>query len=203
MITVACVLRSGGVFTPEWVDALWRGVARHLNGRPYERCVLSDIPGAGFEPLQERWPGWWAKLELFRPGLFHDPVLYLDLDTVVVGDLGDLAAYAGPFAMLSSFYRPRRAESGVMAWTPGAVTEGLWEAFTADPARWMRRFHGDGEFLHAHATPDRLQDLFPNQIVSYKKHARQGPPPGARVVCFHGNPRPSEAGGWAAAAWAA
>jgi hypothetical protein len=198
VITVACVLRSGNVYTPEWVDALQKGVTRYLS-EPFSFCALSDLPG--FEPLRERWPRWWAKLELFRPGLFTGPVLYLDLDTVVVGDLGDLARYAGAFAMLSSFYRPLLAQSGVMAWNPGPETAALWETFSEAPDWWMRHYYGDGDFLHAHAKPERLQELFPGQIVSYKKHARQGPPDGARVVCFHGQPRPHEAPGWVAATW--
>lgn len=194
-LTVACVLRAPARtgpghyvdYTPAWVWTLRAGIARHL--RTFQFRVLTDVDDFGEEriPLRSPWPGWWAKIELFRPGLFDGPVLYLDLDTVVVGDLEEIAAYRGPWAMLSDFKRPAHAQSGVMAWTPSLETAAVWAAFAAAPKRWMRTFTGDGQFLHAMVeTPGRLQTLFPGQIVSARM-ARWGPPPNARLVCFHGS----------------
>src|SRR5690606_28347529 len=95
------------------------------------------------------------------------------------------------------------AQSGVMAFTPGDYTRELWEAFFARHREHVRKFRGDGEWLNAHTKPDRLQDLFPGQIVSFKVHATKGPPRGARLVCGHGKPRFSDpAAGWAHQAWA-
>lgn len=96
MTTIACVLKSGGIYTPEWVYALKRGIARHASD--YRFVCLTDA--AGLPPvwsvsLAYHWPGWWSKLELFRPGVFEDGerVLYLDLDTLVVGDVGELVSH--------------------------------------------------------------------------------------------------------------
>src|SRR3990172_8259243 len=107
MITVACVLRSGGDFAPEHVWALKRGVNKYLQ-MPHEFRILTDYTFAGpaGSKLREAWPGWWSKLELFRPGTFSGPVLYFDLDTVIVGSIDALASYRGPLAMLSDFYKP-------------------------------------------------------------------------------------------------
>lgn len=209
MTTVACVLRSGGLYTPEWVWALKRGLARHVT-EPHEFRVLSDLDCFGLHGLKLHypWARWWAKLELFRPGLFSGPVVYLDLDTLVVGDIADLLRYDGPLALLSDFYRPRNGQSGVMAWTPGLQSNWLWENFVQDPGEMSTHYRGDGEYIHAlaglysGAVYYRLQDLFPGQIVSYKVDAREGPPPGARLVCFHGNPKPHDPQcGWAHREW--
>lgn len=202
-LIIACVLRSGGPYTPEWVWALKRGLARHAP--PHEFVCLTDTPdacGMWAVPLRYDWPGWWAKLALFEPGLFSGRVIYLDLDTLVVGDLTDLCGYSGPLAMLSDFYRPQLAQSGVMFWTPGPETEAIWDAWIRDPAGHMRRYRGDGEFLHAHAKPDRIQAIFPGRVASYKVHARHGPPKGARLVCAHGRPKWDDpAAGWAHDEW--
>ena len=50
---------------------------------------LSDIeiPSITTIPLIGNTPGWWAKIELFRPDLFSGPVLYIDLDTVICNEL--------------------------------------------------------------------------------------------------------------------
>lgn len=198
--TVACVLKSGGIYGPEYVGALVSWLTRFA---PEASIVcLSDWAGAG-TPLRFNLPGWWSKMELFRPGVLEGPVLYMDLDTLPVGDLSALLAYDGPLALLSDFYRPHLAQSGVMAFTPGDETADLWNRFIADPPAHMRAYRGDGEFIHAHAPgAARLQDLFPGQIVSLKAHAKAGPPPNARLVCCHGQPKLHDpAAGWAHTAW--
>jgi hypothetical protein len=74
----------------------------------------------------------------------------------------------------------------------------------------MAKFRGDQEWLHTvtHHIPDRQTwaDVCPKQIVSYKYHCRpKGDklPSNARVVCFHGNPRPHEMPGnhWTMEHW--
>lgn len=198
MVTIAAVLRSGGDYSPDWVYALRRGVARHLDR--FDFVCLTDTPLAvPWVALKHDWPGWFAKLELFRPGLFTGPVLYFDLDTLIVGDLEQLASYRGPFALISDFYQPQRAQSGVMAWTPGPHTETLYQRFASEP---FPKGGGDGQWLHAHSKPERLQALYPGQICSFKAQARAGVPAGTRVVCGHGRPRFNEsAAGWAHGAW--
>ena len=59
----------------------------------------------------------------------------------------------------------------------------------------MRSFGGDSRFLESivGAKTKRWQDMFPGQLVSYKKHVRGGPlPEGARLVSFHGRPDPED-----------
>lgn len=127
----------------------------------------------------------------------------MDLDTLPVGDLSDLCSYDGGLAMLSDFYQPARAQSGVILFRPGPVTDGIWDRWIASPSKHMRRYRGDGEFLHASTKPDRIQELYPGQVVSLKVHAHSGPPGGARLVCGHGHPRFSSTdAGWAHTEWA-
>lgn len=187
---LATVLRSGGDFRAEHVGRLAAMVERHAPG--LQMVCLSDqpVPCARI-PLRHGWPGWWSKIELFRPGLFLGPVLYLDLDTDIVADPRPLARER--FTMLADFYRPERPASGAMAWTGAPPTE-IYERFCADPDRHMRECRhrdrwGDQGFIAAQITPDRFG---PPEIVSYKAHCRSGVPEDARVVCYHGKPRPWE-----------
>jgi len=87
MLTVACVLRSGGKFDSEYVRKLRDGVLRFANV-PHRFVCLSDVDVPCERiPLEHNWPGWWSKIELFRPGVIKAPMLYLDLDTIVIGSL--------------------------------------------------------------------------------------------------------------------
>lgn len=205
-MTIACVLKLGGHYTREWVHALKRGLAKHAP--PHDFVCLTDDCGVSpvwRVPLKHPWPSWWSKLNLFAPGQFTGPTVYLDLDTLVVSDLSDLCSYTGDFAMLSDFYRPKVAQSGVMLWTPNRKTEAMYETFRDDAAAYMKQFRGDGEYLRSSYPgigPQRIQEMFDGQVVSYKVHAREGPPDGARLVCGHGRPRFDDPkAGWAHTYW--
>ena len=203
MTTVACVLRSGGIYTSDWVHALKRGLDRHA-GVPFRfKCLTDlDVPGVECIPLEHDWPGWWAKLELLNPRTFDGPVVYMDLDTLPVGDLSGILGYRGRFAMLTDFGRPIDGQSGMMAWTPSHESAHVWKRFMANPGRGMQQYLGDGQFIYAHARQcERLQTLFPGQIVSLKLHARAGIPEGVRVVCDHGTTKFSDMTGWSRAMW--
>lgn len=194
MVTPVCVLRSGGDFLPEHVQRL----ARQIPGL----VCLSDatVEGVPCIPLAYKWPGWWSKMELFRPDLSGD-ILYFDLDTVIVGDLSELASL-GRTTLLSDFYYPERPASGLMYLAESDRAK-VWAAWIADPNEAMRKCmrHGDqqfiGEVLH---DAQRFQDVLPGRVVSYKVHVAKGlnkrsigngnVPDGASVVCFHGRPRP-------------
>ncbi len=148
-------------------------------------------------------------MEMFRPEIEGD-ILYIDLDTAVVGSLADVAA-AGKLTVLSDFYKPEMIGSGLMFW-PEEERARIWRAWIGNPERHMRRCRtrekwGDQGFLQPLVLDraDRWQDVLPGQVVSYKLHVRPARmhgrefgtgkvPPGARLICFHGRPRPWHAG---------
>ena len=74
-LTVACVLRSGGAYGPQHVAGLQAQVAHWLPRASF--VCLSDVPVPCERiALQSAWPGWWAKMELFRH--LTGRTLYLD-----------------------------------------------------------------------------------------------------------------------------
>lgn len=189
-----------------YVDALRAGLRSNL-AAPHRIHLITDAaaslhPGTLCRPADRTLTGWWQKLLLFKPGMFPDGerVLYLDLDTTIVGRLDDIAGYDGRFAILRDFYRPTGYGSGVMAWRAGFGAH-IWETWNA-AGRPMPP-GGDQQWIEQ-CVPDadRLQPLFPGQIVSYKADCARGVPAGARLVCFHGRPKPHELGApwWEAAA---
>jgi len=202
MITVVTVLRSGGEYSQQWVHALRRSIQQFLPGATFR--VLTDFPGLDpwAIPLQHGWPGWWSLVEWWRPGLFTGRVLAMGLDTFAVDDLSEIAAYDGPLAGISDFYTPKVLASGVMSWT-GDEGAHIYETFAKDPRAVMQRHRRMDPWMRT-LVPDavRLQDIVPDQIVSFKKHARSGPPANARLVVGHGQPRFSSArAGWAHEHW--
>lgn len=193
---VLTVLRSGGEYTAFHVDRLRSQIKRHNPSVDFI-CLRDD--GVD-QPLLQNWPGWWSKIECFsRLG----PVLYMDLDTTVLGDISPFLNVAGryEFVALRDFNpQAREMGSGLMAWS-GDMSH-VYEAFVRDPnfhignnrsGRWL----GDQGFIER-MTEGRIywQDVLPNMVVSYKKHCVNRVPDNARIVCFHGKPRPWDVPGW-------
>ena len=211
-VTVAAVLRSGGgKFGRRDVERLRSAVARWaLPRKPlvrHEFVLFTDrsFPGVPCVPLRDGWPGWWSKLAMFEPGALRGPVLYVDLDTVVTGDLGDLLELPSLVeqpAALEDFYAPGMRASGVLAWDAerhGKQLAKVWRRFCEDPEGTMRAHarRMDSFLGHAFEGQDPIQRMLPGQVVSYKVHCtprhpyqkHAAVPEGARLVCFHGRPQ--------------
>ena len=195
---ILTVLRSGGDFRIEHVERLRDQCAEYAPDTPFW-CLTDDDRWTGnWIRLEHDWPGWWAKMEMFRqPG----PCLYMDLDTTITGSLEPLLAIAqgcDSLMVLRDFNHPQRdVQSSLMAWS--GDQSALYQAFAAAPARHMAenktpRWWGDQAFIERNSKPEFWQDILPGAAVSWKKHCKAGIPDTARVVIFHGKPRPWEAG---------
>lgn len=189
-LRLATVLKSGPEFKPQHVIDLVEGALK-FNPRLDIVCLTDcEINHSAIKtiPLLHGWRGWWSKLELFRPGLLEGPTLYLDLDTVVIGEL---RLQSDRFTMLRDVYQRGSFGSGVMGWhQPPAY---LYERFAANPKHYMRSFitrsrWGDQGFIKRFLK--EIPDTFGPSFRSYKVHCRQHVPPDTNVIYFHGKPRP-------------
>lgn len=195
-----CCVKWGTKYGPRYVNILRAMVARHLAAPHRFVCLTEDPSGLEHQvralQLRPGRQGWWNKVELFRPGLFGGRVLYLDLDVVVVGPLDGLVAHKG-IIHLDDWRGPRGGYgSAVMVWDAGEHVE-AWTKFSGEVST---RHLGDQDWLSELGGWARLP--FP-WCVSYRFHCANGPPAGAKVVCFHGHPKPHEARDvdWVRRAW--
>lgn len=199
MLTVMCVLKSGGGYDATWVERLKNGVARNMK-RPHRFVCLSDVEVPCERiPLRHDWAGWWSKLEMFREGVITSDTLYLDLDTVITGSLDDVARIDCEFAMLTNFHRPEMVGSGVM-WFSKVPTH-VYDRFAKQPQAWIDHhvrnqkgsYIGDQAFVWDAMRHNlhRINDHFAG-IKSYKYHCRKFLPSDAKIVCFHGKPKLTE-----------
>lgn len=182
-------------FNASHVLALQKQVSKWAPGVQFE--CLSDIKIDGVEcrPLKRKWPGWWAKLEMFDPELPGD-FLFMDLDTVITGSLDDILA-VNKLTLLRDFYRDgkklKEGLGGGLCYLPSKARQPVWDDFTANPTLSMRLYPRGDQFLFEQRylnTATRWQDVVPGQVVSWKVNCQNGVPPDARVICFHGQPRP-------------
>lgn len=217
ILTVACVCRGGEFYdVHKYVAPLARGVARHLT-RPYRFVCFTDaatVPeGVERVPLLHNWPGFWSKIELYRPGIMSGPVMYLDLDTVICGSLDALAdAVAAHSLLCSTDMAHGWINSSFVGWT--VDLSHIYEAMASDPVATMARYDGSGplwgdqglmqDLLAERRIPWQwVQDVAPG-VVAWQPIPLRGKPAAKDVAVsmWYGHPKPHEVRSkWMARHW--
>jgi len=211
-LTILSVLKSGGEYDAGWVSKLMRACTRNLT-IPHRFECLSDVEVPCQRiPLKHDWPGWWSKIEIFRPGVIQGPTLYLDLDTVIVGNIDRIADLPYDFAMTRNLNMGHWASSLAM-WFIKSPSQ-VYQTFLENPEFHMREHSrsnasmgvniGDQSFIYE--VMDRkvkfLSDDVPGLIRSYARHCTAGVPEGTSIVAFGGINKPSTVSDkWVKEAW--
>lgn len=200
MLQIACCIwdpndasfKFSRMYNEEWVERLYRGYRRNLT-RPFEFVCFTDRE----RPLQKEIrqealatqpPGYGCLVEPLR---LDEPMILTGLDTMIVGNIDDLADYClngDKIALPRHPFETHHACNGV-ALIPAGCREvfDTWQG--ENDMEWMRR--------QPHVFID---DIFPGQVLSYKGHVRQHGqrdadtkvPADARIVYFHGQPKMHE-----------
>lgn len=192
---VVLVCKSGGGYGPKNVQTLRRQIDSDI---PIICLTDFDSDSPGLEdvevrPLKHNWYGWWSKIEFFRDDLFYLDCLYFDLDVVVVDSVKDMtrpnfAMWVDPLGHgfnSSVMYKPRECP-----------TKELYKEFCVNPTKYMQQYSigngmpwGDQAYIAKEATV--LSSYKAPEVVSWKKDRH---PEGAKVLVFHGQPKPYDAG---------
>lgn len=188
ILSVVCV-KSKPDYDYAYVNKLYAMVKRNMSIPFKFLCLTDDSKGikCRTRQLPRGLKGWWAKLALFTPYL-QGPVLYLDLDTIIIDSLDFVEDYEGDFAILRDFYRPDGYGSGVMLWNKPQPH--VWDNWN-NSGRPNHEL-GDQGWMEQQIKADLLQDIFPGKFVSFKADCEKEVPEGAAVVCFHGLPKPAD-----------
>jgi hypothetical protein len=209
-LNVVCFLWHGdrwkaGDMGAEYVNRLFGAVRRHLSLSHRFICFTNSTEGIDprIEILELNAPSWMGclpKISMFNPALgLTGQVLALDIDLIIVGSLDDIGSYRGDLCVRSKFKPGEewKADGDIIGFRVGSQRQHeIWEPFVKDPKMVERITGGRERYWYRYVTKhkvDRWQDLYPGQIVSYKRHVRgKGLSPEARIVSCHGRPRPHE-----------
>lgn len=214
-LVIACV-RAGQLYSFDYVTKLRNMVGRHMT-RPYELVCLTDQPdrasGVTFIDTSEiGLDGWWQKMILFEPQWRgRSKIVYLDLDTVIIGDLAPLADVPGEFAILESpVRRLMKIESYPCAYNSSVMVIGggqcgfVWTAFDRDSNRFTRvhaRYGDQKAIEELYPSAPFLQDMLPDFFCNYRHITNR--PPRAAVVNFGGSNKPHNCDiDWVVRQWA-
>jgi hypothetical protein len=172
------------------------------------------IPDLGI-PLNFQKFGCWPKLSILKPGLLppDQPTLYLDLDLLIRSDIGSfierIESQRGfhairewnptPWSLLPLSLRPHRGVQGSILGFYPQEQVGLFDRFISNLDLHFKTYALDQDFLTDNVAS--VHDWPSSWIASFKRNCLWYYPinqilPGihepkkAKVVVFHGNPRP-------------
>ena len=194
---VATVYKTGGAYTPEHVRMLEDALGADVPLTVYtDDLEMLSKRGSFARQLTYHLPGWWSKMELFNPAL-PDDIIYFDLDTAFRRRPKLLLDPVRQPMILRDFNRPDGLQSSVMA-IPHYFKAFVWKHWMEGPEEWMELLGADGlgdqAFLEkvSYKFWGILQDRYPGEYVSWKvdQLAGRSLPPVARVIVFHGQPKP-------------
>ncbi len=201
-LTVVCVYRPGNGFTDDYVTRLRDGVKKFCKA-PHNFVCLTHQNLTGIEciPLTASRKGYWNKLEIFRKDLFDGPVVYLDLDTIIVEDITAMLTY--PHFFTAGYNFSKKHGRSMASWFMGfngcvdrnylfdGYEAGTPDKYSQDWGRWGDQGYIQDNLQHPWTSID---ELFPGCCASYKWEIRRPGfvPLGVCFVAFHGKPRPHQ-----------
>jgi len=182
MINIVCVLRQGGKvgYDASWVEKLKNSISRNCT-LPHRFVCLSDceVPCERI-PLESTGDGFWAKLQLFKPGLFKDPVFYLDLDTVICGNIDEIIKSVSNEKFVMWLEADKQIHSSAMMWWNGDYSK-LWELYLSKPVTYWKELYkapplyGDQALISENVEHKLFTDTTPKEwfhIVTKNDHLR-------------------------------
>ncbi len=228
MVNVVC-LKWGQLYGPDYVNKLYRGIARNLT-LPFRFVCFTDDPSGIVEPVEckplppiellpSRPSSAHRKLSLFAETLddLEGPTLFLDLDVVIVGSMDRFFEYPGEFCIIHNWIERRKAifrkrpwigNSSVFRFTVGRHAY-ILDYYNAHIERATNDYPAPQVFL---SEAVREMTFWPEEWCrSFKRQCIPTTPlnlfmtptipEDASIVVFHGRPNPDEAVGGTKTAW--
>ena len=198
---------SVDVYAPDYVDKLYRGIARNFRGT-FDFICLTDKNYKFEEPIiQKRLSmsvdqyGWMCVVDVYRPDLCVGKRLTIGLDTIITGPLDDILEHNTKIGLCTDPIVPEFVCNAITLASPEFCVE-LWDLWENNKKEIMETcifeifgVPSEMELLRKYYNDaDRLDVLFPGRILSYKLHIRDEkiPVENTSIIYYHGLPKPHE-----------
>ena len=219
----ACVI-YGTAYTWTYVERLQAMLERNLSV-PVRLHVYTEaerpVPHGLIKHGLTEWPdvrsgrAWWYKMQLFDPNQHAGPLLYFDLDTVIVNNIDWIWQKSTDYfwAVRDFKYLWRYNSTGInssVMWWDTRRFEHVWAQFSAeDRSDNMLKHRGDQDYISHTVAVNQRRYFEQERVRSWRwqcvdggydfdkrRHKTPGTgtwyPPETSILVFHGQPKPSE-----------
>jgi len=222
-INCACVIH-GDLYDWIYVERLYNMLNRHISPgvrfHVYTEAARSVPPNMIKHELED-WGigghkrGWWYKMQLFNPEHHTGPMLYFDLDTVIVRNIDWIwqqpTRYFWTVKDFKYLWRPAHtgANTSVMWWDTEKYAR-VWQEFRSQSLdSIIHRYPGDQDYITKSVGPAEMRFFDTERIKSWRWQCLDGgynftrrkhlqPRTGTTitdqtaVLVFHGKPKPMD-----------
>jgi hypothetical protein len=223
-IDCACVIH-GDAYVWAYVERLYNMLNRHISHgirlhvyTEAERPVPSHMIKHALVDWKISGPkrSWWYKLQLFNTAAHAGPLLYFDLDTVIIKNIDWICDLPSKwFWTVQDFrylWRPssQSINSSIMWWDT-QLFEKVWHDFQQQNLqKIIKQYRGDQDYLNQVLQNSQIRFLDSQRIKSWRWQCQDVGiyvngrsrntdiktviAPETDVLVFHGNPKPHELG---------
>ena len=218
-LAVICV-KWGTKYGLDYLINLYTAVETNLSIPHNFYCLTDNVNDLGNNKIigielekGEQWTGWWNKATLFSERVcskLHEDtkrVLYIDLDTVIIGSLDKIVCeYNGLFSILSTKGLDNEGKdftngynSSIIMWNcqlNKSLHETIYQPLLYHMNIVQNFIYRFDHWLEMNIeNADLLQDLYPNTILEYRHDCKDGKLPEHGLGCivnFPLKPKPHE-----------
>ncbi len=222
-IDCACVIH-GDVYSWEYVTRLHNMLSRNISVGIRMHVYTEEtrpVPDTMIKHVLPEWhiggpkKSWWYKLQVFNPDHYSGPLLYFDLDTVIIKNIDwiwqNSLRYFWTLRDFKYIWRPTSMLANTSAmWFDTRRFAHVYQNFINDDIqKIMRRYNGDQDYISEVIPQEHRRFLDTNRVKSWRWQALDGgfdfsrrkyltPGTGTYVadqtslLIFHGKPKPHE-----------
>jgi hypothetical protein len=223
VIDCACVI-YGTAYDWSYVEKLYNMIKRNLSSEIRFHVYTEanrPVPPHMIKHALTEWQvgnprnAWWYKMQMFNSEHHAGPLLYFDLDVVIINSIDWIkdssTDYFWAIHDFKRLYRPliRDLNSSIMWWDT-AKFNWVWEEFQKHAlGDLQKRYRGDQDFLTAIIADKDRRFFNVNNVASWRWQCNEGGynfakkqpflpntppkiPDTASVLIFHGNPKPAD-----------
>ena len=204
---IVLVLKTGGDYSIDDVNLLSIHIHKYWDKNkdaPNIYCITNltnekvKMAKVTLLPMENLWEGWWSKMNLFSPSILDlRPFLFMDLDTMVVGDISEIYfPDKEAFITLENIGEKGRLGSGLMKIDNNKKLWKVWDRWIRNPSLHTRIHRGDQDFINYIVGQDLFWQDITDTVTSAKPNfkMRTEMPENKKIIYFHGYPRIPEAG---------
>lgn len=222
-VDCACVIH-GQVYDWMYVDRLYNMLSRHVSAgirlhvyTEASRAVPSHMIKHALDDWGISGPkiSWWYKIQLFNSAHHAGPLLYFDLDTVIVDNIDWITELPLSFFWSVQDFKylwkkNYHAVNSSIMWWDTRKFHNVWQNFQdSDLAKTTKTYRGDQDYINKVIDSSQLRFLDSARIKSWRWECLEGGynfhqkntqildkktivPPNASVMVFHGQPKPAD-----------
>ena len=221
ILDCACLIH-GNVYEWTYVERLYNMLTRHISA-PIRFHVYTEaarpVPAPWIKHNLIEWGiggaklAWWYKMQMFNSAHHAGPLLYFDLDTVIVDNIDWIhhlpLSYFWGVRDFKHLWRPNyHAINSSIMWWDTRTFDHIWKSFEMQDLKTItKKYRGDQDYINQAVGDKHLRFLDSNQVKSWRWECLDGGhnfkrrrlltsdtntviPENTSVLVFHGQPKP-------------